>query len=297
MAIGASAGVGGGLGAPKKHGASGGASNIDSIARALSGTPSTPIRAATMPGGLTAAQITAHGGTVPSALGGPTQQGAAPGGGGGGGGPLVNNAAADPNLSQFQTDIRNRIATSTGRETQGDPLLQEQVGNLRNRMSADPRQRAQDFAAQDIGARQRAGQAGLSEDMARRGIAGDSGAAMELRSKINETAMKESARSAAGIALGRERDLDALTLGGQGIMSAPGQYGLQREGMTNQLMGLQGDAARSLANQGVSDRSLGLQQWIAQGQDSRADQQLSQQSKSDQLNMLAQMMALQKMAI
>ncbi len=192
-------------------------------------------------------------------------------GGGGGGGaapaiqttPLVNTAQKDPGLTEFTNSIKDRIGTMQGREGQGDPNLQTQVDRLGNRMSSDTRQRAQDFAAQDINARARANQTMLKEQLARRGIRGDSGLAIESGQKIQETAQREAARSAAGIGLADETRQDALTLGGQQIMSAPGQYGLAREGMTNSLFPAQLQGASTQAATGLADRNLNLNQWQA----------------------------------
>jgi hypothetical protein len=151
----------------------------------------------------------------------------------------------------------------TDREGQRDYNLEAQVNRLGQRMSSDTRQRAQDFAAQDVNARARASQSALKEQLARRGIRQDSGFAMERSSQIDDQARRENARGAAGIALADEGRLDNLTLGGQQIMSAPGQYGLQREGMTNSLMAPWLQAAQANAQQGLGDRGLNLQQWQA----------------------------------
>jgi len=236
-----------------------------------------PISGGDIPG------VTSHGGggSAPAPAAAPVQAPALP-----------NTAARDPEMSAFMQQMRGRIATSTGRETGTDPHLQTQINRLGDRLSGDPRQRAQDFASQDIGARARASEAGMREDLARRGIRGDSGVAAELSQRTRDKAMQESARSAAGIALGREAQLDQLVLGGQGIMAAPGQMARAREGMTNQLMSTGFDQAGAIAGQNLADRGLGLNQWQAQGNFNLGAANLAQSGRD---NEIARLMALTRM--
>lgn len=177
--------------------------------------------------------------------------------------PLVNTATQDPNMRDFMGSIKDRIGVMTQREGQVDPNLQTQVDRLGSRMSSDTRQRATDFAAQDINARARASQNALKENLARRGIRSDTGYAMERGGQIDDQARRENARSAAGIALADEGRLDNLTLGGQQIMAAPGQFGLQREQMTNSLLPAQLQGATANASNLLADRNLNLQQYNA----------------------------------
>lgn len=202
----------------------------------------------------------------------PAGVGAAGGAGGGGAAgsysatPLQSTAQTSPDMAQFQNDIRDRLSTLRGKEGQGDPNLQTQVNRLGDRMSSDTRESAQNFAAQDVGGRARAANAALTEQLARRGIRNDTNFAAEQQQQIETNAMRENARNAAQIGMGHEQRLDALTLGGQQIMSAPGQYGLARENMTNNMLPLALQGANSVANQNLADRGLNLEQWKAQNQ-------------------------------
>lgn len=207
---------------------------------------------------------------------------------------LNNTAQNNPELTGFMDTIRDRIGTQAGREGQGDANLQTQVNRLGERLGSDTRQRATDFAAQDINARARAAQNGLREQMARRGIRQDSGVAAELSANVSNTAMRENARSAAGIGLADEARKDSLVLGGQGIMAAPAQLELQRQAQTNSLYGQAGSAAQAVAGQNLADRNLNLQQFNSQNQQAQAANDSAQRAYD---NRIAQLMAFTDMGI
>lgn len=203
---------------------------------------------------------------------------------------LPNNAQRDPDMTAFMQQMRGRIGQQMGREGQADPNLQTQIDRLGQRLSTDTTQRAQDFAAQDIGSRARASSEGLEEEMARRGIRG--GIQNELSTRLRETGLRESARSAAGIALGREAQLDQLVLGGQGIMAAPGQMAFAREGMTNDLLGAGFGQAGAIAGQNLADRTLGVNQWGEQNRFNLGAASLAQTGRDAEI---ARLMALTRM--
>src|SRR5947207_5449668 len=73
--------------------------------------------------------------------------------------------------------------------------------------------------------------AGMATTLAERGVT--QGVGDQETGKVDAAAARQQAGAAADISLGRERDLDALTLGGQGIMSAPGSDEFRREQATN----------------------------------------------------------------
>lgn len=243
-------------------------------------------------------QVSTGGGGVsyaqsPAVLSSP---GAIPGSGGGGAVPqmtgLPNSAQRDPEMTSFMQQMRGRIGQQMGREGQTDQNLQTQVNRLGQRLSTDTTQRAQDFAAQDIGARSRAAAEGQQEDLVRRGVRGDTGMAAELNTRLREKGLQESARSAAGIALGREAQLDQLVLGGQGIMAAPGQMALAREGMTNELLGTGFNQAGAIAGQNLADRTLGVNQWGEQNRFNLGAASLAQTGRDAEI---ARLMALTRM--
>jgi hypothetical protein len=187
---------------------------------------------------------------------------------------LANITGTNPHLAGQQSSIEARTAQLRAREGQADPNLQLQVNRLGERLSSDPREQAQRFAAQDIDQRARAAQTALTQTLARRGIGG-TGAEAQLRSQVEGQAQREKARSASQIGLQREQALDALTLGGQGIMAAPGQYQLQQQAQTNQLypLGLQAAQGQVGAQQGA--QNLALNQWQAQNQAAQGAQNLA----------------------
>lgn len=202
---------------------------------------------------------------------------------------LTNTAQANPDVQSFLDQYRKRLEQQSGREATPDPNLQTQVDRLGQRLSTNTTQRAIDVANSDVKARTGAANEALTTDLARRGVLG-TGAEAQLRQRITEAGQRESARNAANISLGRERDLDALTLGGQGIMAAPGQYQLQREGMTNATLGAGADLARTGAQLAQGDRSLALNQWQTQQQTAMQQAELAQRQRDQELAQYMTMM-------
>jgi hypothetical protein len=141
-----------------------------------------------------------------------------------------------------------------------DPFLQEQVQNLRNRMSADTTGRAIDRATGSIADAAAASKAGMSTDLARRGVA-DTGIGDQQTGRIDAAAARAKAGASADISLGRERDLDRLVLGGSQIMGAPGQYNLaQNEQLTRALgQGIGGAGEMERVGQGWANTAISQQ--------------------------------------
>jgi hypothetical protein len=84
------------------------------------------------------------------------------------------------------------------------------------------------------------------------------------QSGIADSAQRAQAGAAAGIAIGRERDIDAMTFAGQNIMQAPGQRDLNYSALQNQMMGM--SPYRDQASFGLQEKNLGLQAYLGQGQ-------------------------------
>ncbi len=189
--------------------------------------------------------------TIPNPPGGsgslPTPPGSMPGTGGGFGAPMTNNVDPSANLKRLQDLYEGRLTN-------------------------DPTQRAMNRATSQI----RDATTGLGKElggnMARRGIA-QSGIQTSGQQALASNAQQQIAGASADIAMGRERDIDNMVMGGLPIMGAQDQLGLQKQGM-------------------------GLQQWQAQQQAELARQQLglqaqaqAQQGQRDLWSMWAQYLA------
>jgi hypothetical protein len=168
------------------------------------------------------------------------------GGGFGSSAPMSNNVTPSPDLKWLQDQYKSRL-------------------------SADTTGRAVDRASSQI----RDATSGLSKElggnMARRGMSG-SGAYFQGQGNLAGQAQKAIAGASADIHLGRERDLDNLTMGGLGIMGSQDQLGLQK-----QRFGL--DQWNSQAANDLARGRLGLDQWNAQGQMGLAQQQAALQGQ------------------
>lgn len=171
--------------------------------------------------------------------------------------PLSIEAKPSPEMQESKRDYKDLLGELEGARSTEDPYLTEQIDNLRERMSTDPTERAIDRAA---GA-SRSFAAGLGEaadiEGARtgRGPGGGAGA-------IGESAQRATARSASDIALQRERDLDALVLGGSEIMGAPSQREQTYSALSNQLYSLSPYATS--AELGLREKGLGLDAYLGQ---------------------------------
>ena len=150
----------------------------------------------------------------------------------------------------------------------------------KSRLTNDPTQRAMDRATSQI----RDATTGLGKElggnMARRGIA-QSGIQTSGQQALAGDAQRQIANASSNIALGRERDLDALTMGGLGIMGAQDQLGLQK-----QQQGLNQWQAQNQAGQ--AGARLDLDRWTAQNQMQLQAQQQAQNGQSQLMNMWSQ---------
>jgi hypothetical protein len=127
--------------------------------------------------------------------------------------------------------------------------LEEQY---KQRFGSDPTQRAIERSTSNI----RDTASGLMKEAqanaARRGVygQGDSGILSSAEGKIADAAQRAAAGAGAGIALGREQDLDKLTAAGPAVLGANPQLQLQQQnlGLAQQQMGQQAQLAQMQAN-------------------------------------------------
>ena len=168
---------------------------------------------------------------------------AAPAAGGGGGGGSTNTAETDP-------------------------YLKELVDKYRSRFGVDNTERAINRSTTGIMDAAALGAADLKGNLSSRGLVGSEGGNAFLAKRVFGPAQRQAAGAAADIALGNEQRLDALTLGGLGIMNAPGQ------------------ASRA-------DRGLALSQ---SGQDFNQSLQQAQLQNQIQQQQMAQWLSLLNMA-
>lgn len=141
--------------------------------------------------------------------------------------------------------------------------LQDQY---KGRLTADPTARATAKATSAI----RDNTTGLMKEMganfAARGM-GQAGARKNAGIDLATDAQRRIADAASNIALGRERDLDSLVMGGLPIMGAQEELGLRKQG-------------------------IGLQQWTAEEQARQARERLGLEAKSQAENGQLQLMNL-----
>lgn len=180
-----------------------------------------------------------------------------------------------PNPQQMQ--VFNATMEKSNRPPTADPLLLEQVQNLRNRMSADTTKQAIG-KAQGNTADVAAGAAQAARERA--SAQGTAGNVEGVQQGIDERSQRIQAGQATDITLDREKQLDALTLGGQGIMSAPGQRELTQTGMTDALLQNAGGQAGAIAGNQLGGAQLNLQAEV------QRQAMLAQQAESERNAML-----------
>lgn len=149
-----------------------------------------------------------------------------------------STAAPNPVLS----DALGRIYGAIGATPGADPLLDEQVNNYRDRLSADTTQRSVDKANLTIGD----AAAGASQ-VAKERAAAMGGGEEAAGARIDDAKLRAQAASTSGIQLGREAQLDALVLGGQGLMGAPGQREITLRGQNLSALGTAAGVAGNIA--------------------------------------------------
>lgn len=206
---------------------------------------------------------------------------------------LVNQSNPDPRLTSV---VDNNIKSLTdrqkqllGTENQQDPNLQFQIDKYKERLSNDPTTRA----INRVGSAVR-GQSALQQKQANQQAAFSGGDVGSQGAAIASGAGNRLAKASADIALGRERDLDQLTIAGQGIMSAPGQMQFARQNATNSFMlggaGSMLNSAQAPSQLALQQGQLGLQQWQAQNNAQNQNSQLAMQQQQMQAQMAQQQM-------
>lgn len=207
--------------------------------------------------------------------------------------PLVNQANPDPRLTgQVDKTIGNidiRQQQLLNQENQQDPNLQFQIDKYKERLGADTTQRA----INRVGGALR-GQTALAQKQANQQSALQGGDVGAHGAAIQSGAQNRLAKASADISLGRERDLDQLTLAGQSIMSAPGQMQFAKSNALNQFMlggaGTALNAAQMPSQLALQQGQLGLQQYQAQNNAQNQNSQLALQQQQMQQQMAQQQM-------
>lgn len=186
------------------------------------------------------------GGTIPGGSPGPTSAGGASGGS------YTSSTGRNPDLQWLQDKYKSRFDVDNTKRT----IDKSNLGIM-------------DAAA--------LGAADAKANLASRGAIGSGAADAFLQKRIFQPAQREAAGKAADIALQREKDLDALTLGGQGIMSS--QANLQ---LAEKAQALQEWIAKSGAN--LQQQQIALQQFATQNGLSLQQAQLMLQQQQQQFN-------------
>lgn len=220
-------------------------------------------------GGGTGLQPRAGGGpTTPSSPGGGSSSvpawgpGGNPGGGGGpltipGGSPLTITAQPSPEMQAAISEWQKRMNELQTKAATVDPNLQYQIEQYKARLGTDNTQHSIDRAGSAI----RDQMAGLGEQADAAGAAAGRGPGYQAGA-IAESGQRALAGQAADIESNRQAQLDALVLGGQGIMSAPGQQAQGYQAMLNSMYGQNpyGEAAQL----GLGQQELGLKAYLGQ---------------------------------
>ena len=201
--------------------------------------------------------------------------------------PLTNTAQNNPNLDQAWAQYQARLAALQAREGQADPNLQTQVDRLNQRMSSDTSALQKNKALTDLAAQ---GSAMKEQALARASMSGQAtGGAM---SDIEAAIQRQQAAAAQGIDIGQQNRLDALTLGGQGIMAAPGQDAFARQRALNAFLGQGAGQAGQMAGNLLAQHGIGLNQWQAQQNVGLQQQQLAQGGRQNAISNWMRMLQL-----
>jgi len=231
--------------------------------------------------GITLPSISLGGGTG-GVMGGTGVGGGGGGGVGTGGGASTANilnvtAAPSPEMAAATAAWKKRMADAEAAAATPDPNLQAQIDAYQKRLSSDTTQRDIDRATSTI--RSQAAGAGAKADItaAEKGLGQGFGAG-----SIGEAAQRAAAGAAADITSNREKALDALVLGGQEIMAAPGQQKYAYQNLLNQTYGQ--NPYLDTAKLGLSQQDLSLQAWKAQQDAIARQQQLNLQANGSPLD-------------
>jgi hypothetical protein len=161
-------------------------------------------------------------------------------------------------LDQAASQYQQQMNTLQQRANSQDENLNWQVNQYKSRLGEGPTTRAIERSASAV----RDMMAGQMEDAAHAGAAGGRGEGFGAGG-LGESAQRAAAGAAANISLGREGQLDALTIGGQGIMAAPGQRQQGYDQMGANFYGQ--NPAQAQANYGMGSQRLGLDAYLGQG--------------------------------
>lgn len=195
--------------------------------------------------------------------------------------PLVNTAPVNQDLQEVANDYKKRYKQSQATENAEDPRLTQQYNQYQSRLGADVTKRAigrATLANADVATGQKQA---YQEAAAARGVSG-TGAAADVSGRFDEAARRRSAGAAADISLGREGQLDALTLGGLGIAGAQSNLNLARAGATNSLYGNAANTVGAPSAQNLAERGFNLQQYSTQAQIDLQRQQAEQARQAQQ---------------
>lgn len=198
-------------------------------------------------------------------------------------GSLVNTAPVNQGLQDLANDYKDRITQSRGTESTADPRLTSLYDQYQSRLGADPTKRAigrATLANADMATGQKQA---YQEALAAQGKSG-TGAGADVSGRFDEAARRRSSGAAADISLGREGQLDALTLGGLGIAGAQSQLNLARSGQTNSLLGGGVSVIGAPGAANLAERGFNLQQYTQQGQLDlqRAQEERARQAQQEQ---------------
>lgn len=196
---------------------------------------------------------------------------------------ITNFAANNPGLDAAVARYNARTDQQRGREGVVDPNLQKQVDRLGESLSTDETDRMVDRATSQA----RDQLAGIRSG-AQSGIARSKGdnpyARGNLDSRLASAAARASAGAAANIQMGERARKDNLILGGQKIMSAPGEERLLREGRTDDLVRGGVSTALAPANLALDQQRLGLESWRAGDQSARDTARLGAEIEQGRVN-------------
>ena len=125
----------------------------------------------------------------------------------------------------------------TTNASQASPYLEEQINRYRDRFNVDNTKRAIDKSTLGIMDAAALGAADAKAGQSRRGVLGTEVGAAANQRNIFEPAQRAAASQAANITMQREKDLDALVLGGTSLMRAPDEISLANRGLGLQQLG------------------------------------------------------------
>jgi hypothetical protein len=134
------------------------------------------------------------------------------------------------------------------------PNLQRHMDRYESRFDVDNTKRAIDKSNLGIMDAAALSAADQKANLSRRGVHGTEVGAANLQKNVFEPAQRAAANAASNIALQRERDLDALVLGGTGIMGAQDNLSLANRGLNLQQLNSDREDLRYRASQELEER-------------------------------------------